>query len=312
MRDALIRLLDRHHLQIKKTAGSITVGQLPAAPAEQEPWAADPPAVQPSDAPAAAQPQAGQLSRSRRLERYTQVVDLQRHGLSMRQIAEKIGLHRSTVRKFVNAGQFPERASRQYARRTDRFADYLRQRWDQGCHNAAQLARELVDQGFKGSRYAVRRYVAGWREPNRPDRAVPARHSVIERPSSNRVSWLLLGYPAERSAEEEAFVKALQQECPLIAAATKLAQEFSQMIHDRNGDLLDDWITKAEEPTAPRELLAFAAGLKRDYAAVKAALTVEWSNGQVEGQINRLKFIKRQMYGRAKFDLLRQRVLNTG
>ena len=84
------------------------------------------------------------------------------------------------------------------------------------------------------------------------------------------------------------------------------------MVHDREVDSLEGWIERTHEAGIPHELAVFADGLLQDHEAVKAALTLEWSNGQVEGQINRLKMIKRQMYGRAGFELLRRRVLSTG
>ena len=84
------------------------------------------------------------------------------------------------------------------------------------------------------------------------------------------------------------------------------------MVRGRQPQALDRWIERTQESGVPRELRSFGDVVKSDYAAVRAALTLPWSNGQVEGQVNRLKLIKRQMYGRAKFDLLRQRVLRTG
>ena len=113
--------------------------------------------------------------------------------------------------------------------------------------------------------------------------------------------------PADR-----AFIDALSRLCPELNAAATLAREFAAMVRQRQGESLDSWIQRAWDRAVPRELRHFATGLKADFKAVKAALTTHWSNGQVEGQVNRLKLIKRQMYGRAKFDLLRQRVLHTG
>ena len=108
------------------------------------------------------------------------------------------------------------------------------------------------------------------------------------------------------------FVEALCRRCPEVAVAAKLAREFGDMAHDRQGRALDDWIQRARDRAMPRELRAFATGLRSDYGAVKAAMTTDWSNGQVEGQVNSLNLIKHQTYGRAKFDLLRQRVLHMG
>jgi transposase len=138
---------------------------------------------------------------------------------------------------------------------------------------------------------------------------------IVHPPSAKRLGWLLLKETKETDDLDDAdgtFVEALLQRCPEVAAAAALAREFVAMAHHRQGHALDDWIQRAWNRTTPRELRAFGAGLKSDYDAVKAALTMSWSNGQVEGQVNRLKLIKRQMYGRAKFDLLRQRVLHTG
>ena len=98
---------------------------------------------------------------------------------------------------------------------------------------------------------------------------------------------------------------------PDIRVAAQLAGEFAAMVHREGSETLDSWIQRAWNPDVPRELRAFATSLKSDFAAVEAGLTTTWSNGQLEGQVNRLKLIKRQMCGRANFDLLRQRVLYT-
>jgi transposase len=94
-----------------------------------------------------------------------------------------------------------------------------------------------------------------------------------------------------------------------MATAYELAQRFVLMVQSRQADQLDPWLVDAQA-SAISQLRTFAKGLLKDYPAIRAALTVEWSNGQVEGQVNRLKVIKRDMYGRAKFDLLRLRVLH--
>jgi transposase len=116
--------------------------------------------------------------------------------------------------------------------------------------------------------------------------------------------------PGDLGESELEFVDALYRLRPEVNQAALLARAFAGMMRERRGEELDLWIEQARQPDVPRELGIFATGLKSDYDAVKAALTTEWSNGQVEGQVNRLKLLKRQMYGRAKFDLLRQRVLH--
>jgi transposase len=310
-REALVRALERYRPEMKKAAqAAATCQPQPPQPVPE----AMPVPVGPVAPPTRAQ-LAKEASRSRRLERYEQVVELHPKGVSMRDIARRLEMHRGTVRRFLHAGQFPERAARRCVRRTDRFVDYLRQRWEEGCHNAARLAKELAEQGFKGSYSAVRRRVAAWREPGSAHTQGPKpalkEQSPPRAPSPNQAAWLLLWNPEDRSAEENAFVDALWQHCPQLKNGAEMAQEFARMVHDRRPDLLDDWIQRTHGADVPHEIASFADGLLQDYEAVKAGLTLEWSNGQVEGQINRLKMIKRQMYGRAGFDLLRQRVLNT-
>ncbi len=254
------------------------------------------------------------VRRARRLERYQRVIELHRQGVSQRAIAQRVGIHRETVERYVRAGRFPERTPRKYASKTDPFTDYLRKRWEEGCHNAAQLTRELKTQGFVGSYYSVRRRVAHWNpaESSRFQGSVSPMPPAMPPPSSKRLAWLLLKKPGDLDDQDRVFVEALLRRCPEVAVAAELAREFGAMAHDRRGNELDDWIQRAWARAMPRELRTFATGLRLDYDAVKAALTTNWSNGQVEGQVNRLKLIKRQMYGRAKFDLLRQRVLHMG
>jgi len=110
-------------------------------------------------------------------------------------------------------------------------------------------------------------------------------------------------------SEEKSFVKTLYEQCPVLKKASTLAQQFVEMFKQRRVEDLDDWLARAGAADGPTESRRFAKGLQADLSAVEAALKLPWSNGQTEGQVNRLKTIKRQMYGRAKFDLLRQRVL---
>jgi transposase len=123
------------------------------------------------------------------------------------------------------------------------------------------------------------------------------------------VSWLLLLDEADLEPAEQQFRERLQGRCPELRGSAELAREFRAMVRERRGDNWDAWLTKACGPGSAKEIRGFAEGLKKDEAAVRAALRLEWSNGQVEGQVTRLKLIKRQMFGRAKFDLLRKRVL---
>jgi transposase len=122
----------------------------------------------------------------------------------------------------------------------------------------------------------------------------------------------LLKGGADLEPEERHFLERLQERCPELLAAAALGREFSAMVRERGEEAWDAWFAQATAAGAAKELRSFAEGLKKDEAAVRAALRLKWSNGQVEGQVNWLKLIKRQMFGRASFDLLRHRVLNAG
>ena len=132
------------------------------------------------------------------------------------------------------------------------------------------------------------------------------------RASGGSVGWLLTRPHSALSREEIDLASAIERHCPTLAIAGGFAKEFALLLKEHRVDELDRWIARVVEPNVPSELRQFGCGLKTDLAAVKAAFSTPWSNGQTEGQVNRLKLIKRQMYGRAKFDLLRQRVLHAG
>jgi transposase len=253
--------------------------------------------------------------RHRRERLYDEVLTLHREGISQRVIADRLGVHRSTVRRFVESGCFPERASRRSLRRTDCFIDYLKDRWAAGCRNAMRLYEELQARGYSGSYYSVRRQLAQWRsalapgDDGQPLGPVPA---VMKRPSARRVSWLLLMDEADLEPQEQQFREQLQERCLELRSAADQARAFRVLVREHREAGWDAWLSEACCPASVKEIRGFAEGLKKDEAAVRAALRLEWSNGQVEGQVNRLKLIKRQMFGRAKFDLLRQRVLLAG
>jgi transposase len=314
LRDALIRMLDRYPRDLSEAAQAAAEVGRPPPPEPQT--AQQSPEAPPASCTQTRVQQASQASRTQRQGRYTQVVALHEQGVPMREIARRMGMHRGTVRKFVHAGEFPERAQRLSRKRIDPFVDYLHQRWDEGCRNAAELTKELAAQGFHGSYHMVRRYVLEWRTAAKGRQPSDSNQSVykpiVKRPSANRVSWMLLENLADRQEEDQRLLDALWERRPELQEATDLAQEFCRLVRDRQAESLDEWMAKAHSRGMPRELGGFANGLKQDDAAVRAALSLEWSNAQVEGQVNRLKLIKRQMYGRAGFDLLRQRVLHSG
>lgn len=307
--DALKGTVDRHRAEIRAAARAVVADTTTPAPGQT-----DSPA--PPASPASRRQSERQKERRHRRERlYDEVLALHREGISQRVIADRLGVHRSTVRRFVESSCFPERASRRSARRTDCFIDYLKDRWTAGCRNAMRLYEELRARGYSGSYYSVRRQLAQWRSALAPGddgqspRPVPA---VMGRPSARRVSWLLLMGEADLEPQEQQFRAQLEARCLELRSAADQARAFRSLVRERREAGWDAWLSEACSPASVKEMRGFAEGLKKDEAAVRAALRLEWSNGQVEGQVNRLTLIKRQMFGRAKFDLLRQRVLLAG
>lgn len=304
MGEAVQRLLERKHAALRQAAKAVT----PQASTTEEGRAA----VKADRAPTLAE-RAKQARRERRMARYHEVVALGEQGVGLRAIARRLHLSRSTVRKLVRAGTFPEQAQRARQRTiVDPYHDYLKARWDAGCHNATTLWRELRARGFRGDYSAVCRHVARHLGGGQPWRRGGApRAATIKTPSARRAMWLLLSDKVKPQPDEEAFVARLLGGCPEVTTARGLARQFLSIIRGRQGEALDGWMREAEE-SGLAEMRGFVTSLRRDLGAVRAALTSEWSNGQAEGQVNRLKLIKRQMYGRAKFDLLRARVLYAG
>jgi transposase len=123
------------------------------------------------------------------------------------------------------------------------------------------------------------------------------------------VSWLLLQPVAEVPTEEKPFLEALYRGSAEIDEAAQRAREFGDLVRRKGSATFDYWLSQAESERMPAEVRNLATSLRQDQAAVQAALDLPWSNGPVEGEINRLKVLKRQMYNRAGLDLLRQRVL---
>jgi transposase len=245
-----------------------------------------------------------QQRRQRRLDRYNQVVELFRRGYSQKAISRELGMQTKTIRRWLRAGQFPERkqAHRRPAKVSE-FAEYLQQRWNEGCHNATRLFQEIRKKGYAGKRSMVARFVSDWRKtgkpksPQGPQRIAP-RHAAI-----------LATRAADQMTEQQQLLfDRIAAQCPDAILLRYLALDFRQALTSSESGPMEAWIQVAKQcPYGP--LVRLAYGLQKDLSAVCAAVESPWSTGQVEGQINRLKMIKRQMYGRAGFDLLRARVL---
>jgi len=305
LRETIERLLLRHNARLREAAQLVVVSPLPPC----LPGAAD------GAVPLMAWQKLSIDRRSARLARYEEVVRLRAQGLSFKAIGRATDLDQRTVSNFLRAGEYPERSPRGSGPTLlDDYRHHIRQRVAEGCASATAVWHELRAQGFKGSSGTVRAAMAHAHAVSSvPDTASrPGRRAST--PSAQRayawlVGWHERGYEVPRRSENRKFVEALCAIEPQIAQASSLAREFLGLIHRRDVDGFDRWLTRARETQAP-EIRRFAGSLTSDLSAVRAAFTSPWSSGQVEGQINRLKFLKRQMYGRAKLDLLRTRVLH--
>jgi transposase len=259
-----------------------------------------------------------QVRRERRLARYQAVMALHEQGCSQRQVAAALGIGRQIVRHFLRADGFPERVP-STARRSGltRYEPYLRARWAAGCDNAFLLWREVRAQGYPGSASNVRHFLARWREqPSRPGRKGPRHVATCGAPppavhaySPRQTTWLLWKDQVSLTDDERRYIDRFQHSCPALARLQALAHDFRALVRNHDVPALARWLEHADASQFP-ELRGFADGLRADRAAVEAGLTLPWSQGQVEGQVNRLKMLKRAMYGRANFDLLRLRVLS--
>lgn len=258
--------------------------------------------------------------RDRRLARDEAVQRCIQQGMPYLQIAQHLHMSRNTVRQFAQATVFPERAAARPQRRLlDPYEPYLLQRLAEGCTNASQLWRERVEMGYPGARKHIARWMQHYRTTPTPDRdrarcprACGSAHRDRPLAAPRTLAWLLVRpVPQELSEEthtEDAHTLAHICHHPQVQQDHTCAQRFQAMVRQRLLEHVDGWLADGMASGIP-ERTTFAQGLQQEYARIRAALTEPWSTGQVEGQINRLKSIKRSMYGRASFDLLKRRVL---
>ena len=220
--------------------------------------------------------------------------------------------------RYLRTPTFPERKGRSDTGKSllTPYKDYLLKRWNAGARDALQLFRAIQRQGYTGSYPTVARYAQRLRQAQglrpreqRPGQILPlvaeGQHPPL---TTRRATRVVLKHPRKRTDTDTQILTYLIAEHSTLAVAMPLAQDFVEIVRARQADRFDRWLDRATASgVAP--LRRFAIGLRGDYEAVKAGLTLPWSNGPVEGQINRLKMLKRSMFGRAKMDLLRRRFL---
>jgi len=271
--------------------------------------------VPPPPTPPPEQARAAQRA-ARRQAIYDKVWTLHRQGWTVPAIAAQVGRGRRTIERYLRTPTWPGRQHRSHYGRSllNPYKDYLLERWNAGCRTAMQLFRELQPQGYTGSYRRVAAYASRLRQaqglaPRRQGRRQTL--PVVVEPSSQpltprRATWLVLRREAKRTEAETQQLAQLRAQQTEVAEAIDLAQDFAQLVRQRQPAELDPWLKRATTSTQ-EALQRFAKGLHDDYAAVKAGVTLPWSNGPVEGHINRLKMLKRQMFGRARLDLLSRR-----
>jgi transposase len=298
---AAVQVADRWHLlencsralldAVRRRRADVQVAARPAATAQA------PPAEQ---APPVTSAERRHWERWRRgSEAHGEVIRLHGEGVPIKAIVRRLGIGRNTVRRWLR-GTAPE----PYRPRRSMLEPYratLERRWAEGCHNGAQLWRELRAAGFRGGLRVVTEWATRQRLASRSGRVM----SCFAAPPSRRVARMLTADPGMLEAGERQYLDRLLSTSPHLALARDLALRFAAIVRERKAGELGQWLADADGS----ELRSFANGLRQDEAAVRAALELPWSSGQTEGQITRLKLIKRQMHGRAKHDLLRARVL---
>jgi transposase len=253
---------------------------------------------------------------AQRLDRYQQLIHLREEGFTQKEIAQRLGMGVRTGRYWLTGGipyGKPE-LRRKRSRGFDPYAAYVRERFFQGSRKGLPLWHELQAQGYKGSSRAVYRFLAQLKQGSatgggKNQRSQVPSDSPVSHWTAKQAVWWFLRDPCDLKEKEQQALEAIRQASPTVTTVYELAQDFMHMLRHREGQRLDVWLDQVRASHIP-ELQRFARSIHRDKDAVLAGLTLQESNGVVEGKINKLKLIKRMMYGRAEFPLLRQRVLH--
>ncbi|WP_438672314.1 ISL3 family transposase [Solihabitans fulvus] len=239
-------------------------------------------------------------------QRHAAVRALLADGVAINEICRQLGLARGTVRRFARADTVEELLTRNGTGYRpsilEPFKPYLHQRWNEGCTNAAGLFAEITARGYRGGQNVVRHYLRQFRVAPRAQR--PPRKP----PSVRRVVGWIMTDPQNMDATDQQRLDAILAASTHLTVLAGHVRAFAAMMCARRGQELEAWMAAVDADDQPA-LHSFVRGLRKDQDAVTAGLTLPWSSGIVEGHVNRVKMLKRQMFGRAKPDLLRKRVL---
>src|SRR5450755_3241170 len=277
------------------------------------------PTQEPNEWSSAPAPLAGNAHLARqgeRADRLRLLGELSAQGVTQKEIAHRLGMGERTVRYWLSRGiPYGTPESRNKRRKGfDPYASYVEERIRQGCRNGQELWREITAQGYKGSCRTVYRFLES-RQVNASSIQGKAQlsptiaESRVQHFSAQEAVWLFVRDPGDLKEKEQEELTAIRQASPTADTVYTLAQQFMRMIRQLEGERLDGWLALVKASQIP-ELQSLVRSIKKDKAAVLAGLTLQHNNGVVEGKVNKLKLIKRMMFGRAGFALLRQRVLH--
>jgi len=226
------------------------------------------------------------------------IMALVRDAVPLKEIVRRTGHSRKLVRQVSRGESADIFRTRQST--LDVHLPFLDAQWSAGCRNGAELWRRLQVQGFQGSL----RVVSEWTTRRR--RAEKATDQQLQKvPSARTISRLMTTARDNLSKADTVTIAAIERRVPTLVEARRLVERFQAMLRQKLDADLDPWIACARMSL----IASFASGIIKDKDAVRAAITEPWSNGQTEGQITKLKLVKRQMYGRAKIDLLQARLI---
>ena len=233
---------------------------------------------------------------------YQRTKGLQQDGHGIRAVARHLGASRNTIKQYFGQGQFVPRPKPKQSNLLS-YEAYLRKRWVEGETNVKVLLEEIKALGYNGEYSILTAFLADY--PRLHDPVLPPAQKGL-RYSSRQLSRFLGQCESDWPEADRAFLGQLIGQNEAIGQVHDLCLRFKGLMKDKKADDLAQW---CQDASASAGLHNFEKGLRQDYAAVQQAIGSVWSNGQTEGQVNRLKTLKRQMYGKASFALLRIRVL---
>lgn len=267
----------------------------------------------------------GSTYAQRRQERLSQVVferkqeivekvrEMHQQGVSGHGIAAELGLARGTVRKYLQSdGPVRIAPKKRKPSLLDPYYEYLCQRWNDETPTALQLFEELQEKGFQGGISIVKDFVTRLRRGlpglKHPPQSIKMRQAPSTL-SARELRWLLAKKEEDLTPEEKPCLEKLFESSQEVCQIHRFLHSFLRMVRELKPDLLNGWMKEVRESKI-KELVSFVNGVERDYDAVRAGLTYSWSQGPVEGAVNKIKTHKRLMYGRASFSLLRTKMLH--